>query len=395
ANHPTNPWLYHVLERGPDSPYYRHFDINWESRAWPGQVMVPVLGAPEEEVLAQGEIQLKGSSKRFSIAYDENEDPASAASYAFILSLQKAAFGHWEEKFNAVDPAEEQWERYKSDFIEAIEKDQSMAIALNALLETVNADQHGMRQLLELQHYKLVYWKESEKKINFRRFFTINDLICLRMEDEKVFEDYHAFIFKLCEEGLFSGLRIDHIDGLFDPVGYLEKLRKKVGEEMYLIIEKILEWDERLPQDWPMHGTSGYEVLAVVHNLFTASANKRQFEEGYQNLHPHHEYEDLVSEKKGFILQERMVVELHILWDLMIDRGLWKEDIDPEEGKRSLSAFLAAFPVYRIYARSFPLSDWEGSVIEKAYEGAVRRTSGLEEPLLFLKELLLGHTDAE
>lgn len=395
ANHPTNPWLYHVLELGPESPYYRHFDINWESRAWPGQVMVPVLGAPEEEVLAQGEIQLKFSSKGFSIAYYENEYPASAASYAFILSLQKAAFGHWEEKFGAMGSGEEPWERQKNAFIEAMEKDQSMSAALNALLETVNADQQQMQQLLKLQHYKLVYWKESEKKINFRRFFTINDLICLRMEDEKVFEDYHAFIFKLCEEGLFSGLRIDHIDGLFDPVGYLEKLRKKVGEEMYLIIEKILEWDERLPQDWPMHGTSGYEFLAAVNNLFTASENKRQFEEGYQNLHPHHEYEDLVFEKKSFILQERMGGELQNLWDLMIDLGLWKEDIDPEEGKRSLSAFLAAFPVYRIYARSFPLFDWEGSVIEKAYEGAVRRTSGLEEPLLFLKELLLGHTDAE
>src|SRR5690606_14849293 len=120
---------------------------------------------------------------------------ASAASYAFILSLQKAAFGHWEEKFGAMGSGEEPWERQKNAFIEAMEKDQSMSAALNALLETVNADQQQMQQLLKLQHYKLVYWKESEKKINFRRFFTINDLICLRMEDEKVFEDYHAFIF--------------------------------------------------------------------------------------------------------------------------------------------------------------------------------------------------------
>src|SRR5690554_3322589 len=120
-----------------------------------------------------------------------------------------------------------------------------------------------MQQLLGRQHYKLVYWKESEKKINFRRFFTINDLICLRMEDEKVFRDYHTFIQQLCREGLVSGLRIDHIDGLSDPEGYLENLSQMLGHDFYTIIEKILEWDEELPKGWPIQGTSGYEFLAV------------------------------------------------------------------------------------------------------------------------------------
>jgi len=252
-----------------------------------------------------------------------------------------------------------------------------------------------MQQLLDRQHYKLVYWKESEKKINFRRFFTINDLICLRMEDKKVFEDYHTFIFKLCEEGLFPGLRIDHIDGLFDPVGYLEQLRGKVGEEMYLIIEKILESEEKLPQDWPMQGTSGYEFLALVNNLFTAAQHKEKFKEQYQMLHPHQEYEDLVFEKKSFILHERMGGELQNLWDLIVDLGLWKSEVNDEEGKRTLSAFLAAFPIYRIYARSFPLTDWEQSIINEAYEGAVHKTPELEENLAHLKDLLLGNTNAE
>src|SRR5690606_14870190 len=220
--------------------------------------------------------------------------PVSATSYAFILSQNQEHFRVWEENFTSMGHAEEQWERHKSGFIKAIEEDQALAAELDTLLESFNTDKHLMQQLLERQHYKLVYWKESEKKINFRRFFTINDLICLRMEDEKVFEDYHTFIFKLCEEGLFSGLRIDHIDGLFDPVGYLERLRNKVGEEMYLIIEKILEWDEKLPQNWRIQGTSGYEFLAVVNNLFTASQNKASYKEHYQNLHPHSEYEDLV-----------------------------------------------------------------------------------------------------
>ena len=395
ANHPTNPWLYSVLELGPDSPYYRHFDINWESKQWTGQVMVPVLGAPEEEIIAQGEIQLKFSPKGFSLAYYENEFPVSAASYAFILSQNKEPFRIWEENFASMGHDEEQWERHKSGFIKAIEEDEALAAALDDLVEKINSSKDLMQQLLDRQHYKLAYWKESEKKINFRRFFTINDLICLRMEDDKVFEDYHTFIFKLCEEGLFSGLRIDHIDGLFDPVGYLEKLREKVGEDMYLIIEKILESEEKLPQDWPIQGTSGYEFLALVNNLFTASQHKEKFKEQYQMLHPHQEYEDLVYEKKTFILHERMGGELQNLWDLILDLGLWKEGISPEEGKQALSAFLAAFPIYRIYARSFPLTSWEQSIIEEAYTGAVAKNPELKEPLAYLRELFLGKSNAD
>jgi (1->4)-alpha-D-glucan 1-alpha-D-glucosylmutase len=395
ANHPTTPWIYNMLELGPDSPYYRYFDINWESKDWKGQVMVPVLGTSEEEVLAQGEIQLKFSPKGFSLAYYENEFPLSAASYPFILSQSKGPFSVWEENFTSMGHAEEQWERHKSGFIQALKEDQALAAALDDLLEKINSNKHLLQQLLERQHYKLVYWKESEKKINFRRFFTINDLICLRMEDAKVFEDYHAFIFKLCEEGLFSGLRIDHIDGLFDPVGYMEKLREKVGDDLYIVIEKILESEEKLPQDWPIQGTSGYEFLALVNNLFTASKNKEKFKTAYQALHPHQEYEDLVYEKKTFILHERMGGELQNLCDLIMDDWLWQEGMNPEEGKQALSAFLAAFPIYRIYARSFPLTGWEQSIIEKAYQGAVGRNPELAEQLAYLRELLLGKTNAD
>src|SRR5690554_404257 len=390
ANHPTNPWLYSVLELGPRSPYHRHFDINWESKEWKGQVMVPVLGAPQDEVIAKKEIQLKFSPKGFSLAYYENEFPVSAASYAFILSKNTGSFGLWEEKFGSMGPAEDQWESLKTAFVKAIEEDPSLVAELDSLMESVNTDKHLMQQLLDRQHYKLVYWKESEKKINFRRFFTINDLICLRMEDEKVFEDYHSFIFKLCEEGLFSGLRIDHIDGLFDPVGYLEKLRESVGEEMYLIIEKILEWDEKLPQNWCIQGTSGYEFLAVINNLFTASRNKELFQERYQNLYPHEEYEDLVYEKKIFFLHNRMGGELQNLWNLITDLGLGGDVDNAEEGKQALSAFLAAFPIYRIYAKSFPLTDWEQSIIEEAYKGAAQRAPELREKLAYIRDLFLG-----
>lgn len=392
ANHPTNPWLHSVLELGAGSPYYRHFDIDWNNKNWTGKVMVPILGAPEEEVLKKGVIELQHSSNGLSICYYENEYPVSAGSYSFILNLQKDTFRLWLSTFNSMGHGEDPWHRHKEAFFKAIEEDAVLSHAFHAVIEAINTSENLMQQLLERQHYKLVHWKESEKKINFRRFFTINDLICLRMEDEKVFEDYHRFILELCEEGLITGLRIDHIDGLFDPVGYLERLRGKVGEDQYIIIEKILEWEEQLPTDWPMQGTSGYEFLAVVNNLFTAAKNKAIFQQHYQEIFPHHDYEDLVYEKKQFILYNRMGGELQNLVDLLAGLGVGGET---DELKEALGTFLAAFPIYRIYAKSYPLSDWDQSIVVTAYEKAVRKAPHLTGLLSKLRDLYLGQTETE
>lgn len=395
ANHPENPWIDNVLELGPLSPYYRHFDINWQSKTGEGQVMVPILGKPLEQVLANNEVQLKFSRQGFKLEYFEHHLPVSAAAYNFILSRQKETFGLWVDKFQSSDLLVDHWKDDKSTFIQALDEDSVLSKALSSVMETFNSSVSLMKELLSKQHYELAYWKETEKRINFRRFFTINDLICLRMEEEEVFDDYHAFILQLCQEKLITGLRIDHIDGLFDPLSYLEKLREKVGKDFYLVIEKILEWEEELPTDWPIQGTSGYQFLAVLNNLFTALRNKDSFEEHYQKLHPHEQYEDLVFEKKSYILQERMAGELQNLWELILDLGLWEEGRDKQErGKQALSALLAAFPIYRIYPKAFPLTNAEQDVIDKAFQGAVQRVPELEDELSYLRELWKGNTEA-
>src|SRR5690606_36530836 len=237
------------------------------------------------------------------ICYYENEYPVSAGSYSFILNLQKDTFRLWLSTFNSMGHGEDPWHRHKEAFFKAIEEDAVLSHAFHAVIEAINTSENLMQQLLERQHYKLVHWKESEKRISFRRFFTINDLICLRMEDEKVFRDYHTFIQQLCGEGLITGLRIDHIDGLFDPEGYLKDLSQLLGNDFYIIIEKILEWDEQLPKEWPTQGTSGYDFLAIVNNLFTASQNESLFKEGYHRLYPEmSDYDTLAYHKKRFIL---------------------------------------------------------------------------------------------
>src|SRR5690606_25273644 len=113
------------------------------------------------------------------------------------------------------------------------------------------------------------------------------------------FEKYHSFIGELCASGIFQGLRIDHIDGLFDPAGYLEKLRRLAGPDFYIIIEKILEWDEDLPNQWPIQGTSGYDFLATVNNLFIQSKNEEIFSRSYLEIDPHvPDYKQLVYQEK-------------------------------------------------------------------------------------------------
>ena len=122
-------------------------------------------------------------------------------------------------------------------------------------------------RLLSQQHYRLSFWKVAAEELDYRRFFNINELISLRVEDEKVFRHSHALIFKLVREGKFSGLRVDHVDGLYDPLGYLARLRGEAGN-LYLTVEKILGVDEELPADWPVEGTTGYDYLNVLNGIF-------------------------------------------------------------------------------------------------------------------------------
>ena len=210
------------------------------------------------------------------------------------------------------------------------------------------------------------------------------------MEDEQVFESYHRFILQLCEENLIQGLRIDHIDGLFDPKAYLERLREKLGPDFYIIIEKILEWDEKLPVHWPVEGTSGYGFLATVNQVLTNKNSEDQFFKAYRKVDPEHsDYHDLVYKQKMFILKERMGGEYENLWQLAVDLELLEEQEDTKL-KEALGAFLAGFPVYRIYPEEFPLRKRQRKIIEAAYKNALTHSEALEKELEQIKNVFLG-----
>ncbi|NUU22927.1 MAG: malto-oligosyltrehalose synthase, partial [Streptomycetaceae bacterium] len=207
-----------VLEEGPASPFADWFDIEWD--AWGGRVLLPVLGAPLDEALR--EIRVEDEAGRPVVRYHEHAFP----------------------------------------------------------LRDGTADL-PLREALEAQHYRLADWHEGDLRGNYRRFFTVSSLIGLRQEDETVFTATHALILRLVREGLVQGLRVDHPDGLADPRGYLRRLRAAARDDTWIIVEKILTDDERLPADWDCAGTTGYDALRRVDGVFTDTAGA----EGLRALH--------------------------------------------------------------------------------------------------------------
>lgn len=393
ANSPVNPWLHSIYEHGPQSPYYKFFDIDWNYKEWTGKVMTPFLGDTLENVLNSNELKIAIKDEGFWLQYYDNFYPLSAKSYAYILG--KGIDGEeWKEKFMYKDVSD--WQSIKTSFFKLISSQPVYKEKIQEALEIINASKDKLNQVLDMQYFKPVYWKESEKKINFRRFFTINDLICLRIEDQEVFDKYHQFIHLLIKEGLITGLRIDHIDGLYDPKGYLDDLNRLIDKDFYIIIEKILEADETLPGDWKTQGTSGYDFLAFINNLYTDTSSKGIFQQEYEKYKPEFtDYQKLVYDKKQYILNENMGGELNNLWALLENLDLVPATMNTESGFNAFSTFLSSFPIYRIYPESFPLTVGQKEIIDEAFEAAVKQEPHRKQDLEYFKSLFLGEAECD
>ena len=175
-----------------------------------------------------------------------------------------------------------------------------------------------INKIAEEQSYRLCHWNETDKEINYRRFFTVNGLICLNIQDENVFNEYHKLVNSLMEKGVFNGLRIDHIDGLYEPSQYLERLRDEY-EDSYIVVEKILGVNETIPEDWPVQGNTGYDFLAMVNNLFTNKDAEKQLTKFYTQLVKDKKpVNEQIREKKAFIAFNHMSGELDNLSSLFI-----------------------------------------------------------------------------
>ncbi len=403
AYHPANKWLMDVLEKGSASGYAGFFDFEPGVPGKEQRLMVPFLGVPLEEAIENKEIKLGWKKGSFTIEYFDNAYPVNHEAVRLILEndivdAPPLFIEVWKNYLNfKTTPGflNDQWDKAKEEarYIYSIDRD-TVRFIDNLLLKW-SSTPHLLRELLDKQHYELCHWQETEKRINFRRFFTVNGLICLSMEHPDVFDRFHQYIGEMVKNGSFSGLRIDHIDGLNDPNSYLKKLRELCGNDTYIVAEKILEYDEDLPSFWPIQGTTGYDFLASVNNLLTSVNNYDQLKKLYREVTTIQSTPaELIYQNKRMILTTRM----HGEWDNVFRYfnrmefvNYEKENISHEEIKEALGEFMLACPVYRLYPRVFPLRNDNRKVVEEIFEKAHKRNPALKTALEKLEDVLLSN----
>lgn len=419
-----NQWLMDVLENGPASTYVDYFDIAWNSPFEGNRepILVPLLGDFYGACLEKGEIQLHYDETGLSVNYYNLCIPLKLESYATFLNhnLGKLArtLGRKHPVFirllgilyslkNVAPDGSGQQRRDQTEFVKGLLWDlyvenQEVKAFIDDNIRTFNGDPENpesfnlLDNLLSEQFFRLAFWKVGAEEMNYRRFFTVNELISVKVEELKVFNATHALIFKLVEEGKFTGLRIDHIDGLYDPTEYLERLQEKVGD-VYITVEKILQPGEDLPPIWQIQGTSGYDYLNYVNGIFCQTEHQDQFDEIYwsftQRLMP---FEELVAEKKHLILDKNLagdIDNLALLLKQVSSRYRYANDFTVNGLKRALAEVLTRFPIYRTYTTVNGLIDADRIYIEQVIQTAKNHAPLLQNELNFIEKLLLLEYD--
>lgn len=391
-----NERLKDVLERGRDSEYHLYFDIDWNHPApeLNGKLMVPFLGDELDSCIKNKEIEVSFSEDGFTIAYYDYKFPLSAGSIEHIgkyavdpLKETISTVANNLKKQAAAGTPLNEWKKHKRNQYSLLQNNESYHKEIEKALARLNDDTKEIKKLLADQYYVLTFWKHTEAQINYRRFFTVNSLICLRMEDNKVFSEYHSFIHSLFKENILQGLRIDHIDGLLDPSQYIKNLRHLFGDSCYIIAEKILEAREEMPEHWPLQGTSGYEFLSYVSQLFTSKSGAKQLASFYRDLVPDMPaYDLLVYENKKLILENHMCGE----WENLahyFDKLQLLQHFNREKIKQAIALLMLSLPVYRIYPERIPLEGKSLAVMTEAFKKAMKKGPSYQTELEYMHDL--------
>ena len=436
-NDPQNVWWQDVLENGASSLYAPYFDIDWRPLKTDlhDKVLLPILGDQYGRVLERGELRVRFDSGSFSLTYFDHVFPIAPGTYRYILELALENLAEFREEdfyaeFQSILTALEYLPRRTETDPERIkERAREKEIIKKRLerrcaeapqvqrgiekaVETINGHIGDPRsfdrldELLNAQSYRLAFWRVAAEEINYRRFFDVNDLAAIRVELPEVFDAAHKLLFELVASGAVTGLRIDHPDGLYRPLEYFEKLQMrcakalrvplpKDGRAIYLIVEKILTGEEQLPQNWPVHGTTGYgfanQVAGVLVDHNAEGAITKIFKRFIgHSLHFGH----LVYAKKRLVMRISLANEVNVLGtmvDRLSEQNRWFRDYTLEALARAVRETIACFPVYRTYLEpGKPVSEEDRAVIERAVAAAKRRNPAIEESVFnFLRDLLL------
>ncbi len=413
-----NRHLADVLERGPRSPCAGMFDIDWDGPACgtPGRVLVPVLAAPYGICLERGDIAVALDAGGWSVRYADHRFPLRQESWAAVLGpvlgllLEKSAARGYEAFRSillrleglgggtAVEIGEGERTCLDETLRDLCRSDGEVRESLDKRLREVNGapgnpESFGILDgILSRQYYRLAHWRVAPECVNYRRFFDINDLIGVRVEDDDAFRLTHDLVGRLVSRGWITGLRVDHVDGLYDPTGYLERLRQ-CFPGLYIIVEKILAPGEELPRPWPAQGTTGYDFLNAVNGLFVRGGSEASFDRLYRCFTGWTgTYGGLLAEKKRLVLERLFAADLDRLTRLAerVARGTRRgRDLTGGRLRGGLAQILTAFPVYRTYAAPGPIRAADAGCIRKAAALARQRMPGHGEEIDFLEALLL------
>jgi (1->4)-alpha-D-glucan 1-alpha-D-glucosylmutase len=440
-----NTWWLDVLENGQASTFADFFDIDWDpiKDELQGKVLIPVLGDQYGNILENGELKLVFDVERgeFSIYYAQHRFPINPVEYPRILGFRlqdveeklgsthddvlelqsiKTAFSHLPTR-QGITP-ENMAERNRE---KEVQKRRLAALCARSAAIRNFIEKHveilngtvgdprsfdALHELIKGQCYRLAQWRVAADDINYRRFFDINDLAALRMENETVFNLTHRFTLALVAQGKVDGLRIDHPDGLYDPAKYFQDLqcgmpcggnqKAEDAKRTYVVVEKILTGSERLRKEWPVDGTTGYEFANLVNGVFVEQSAETRMERIYRSFTGESvKFDDLVYNSKKLILKVALASELNVLATALSRIALSNRhtcDFTVNSLRSALGEVIASFPVYRTYVSAAGVSAEDRRYIEQAVATGRKRSNAADLSVFdFIRRMLLIETNGE
>ena len=408
-----NRWWWDVLENGQSSHFATYFDVDWNpaEAKLRDVVLMPILGDHYGREVEAGHIQLHRDGGAFTFRYFDHVMPVAPRSLNDLLN--RAAL-HADSKVlafvadsygslphaTATDRQDiERRHRDKKVLLDLLTRlcqdDPKVASAIDEAVTEINASSTEVDALLERQNYRLSHWKTAVDELDYRRFFDINTLISLRMEEQQVFEDSHRLVLDWVHKGVLDGLRVDHPDGLRDPAEYFQRLRQASGDA-WIVVEKILEPGEAMPDEWPVAGTTGYDFLNRLGGLFVDPAGEKPITDFYAEFTGESvDYPSMVHDKKLYVLKQMFgsdVNRLSALLSQVCEHQKRYRDYTRRELTIPLREVIACFPVYRTYIQpeSGQVSAMDVHYVDEALKLAKANRPEIDDDLLgFLRDLLL------